>query len=244
MGFGDDDLPVGDFPASDPRYADFSAEDANIIRKVWRYTVTSPERIHALIEAITHIVGNEIPGDIVECGVWRGGSMMACALTLLRGGHEDRTLWLYDTFAGMTKPGTADVQFDGTSAEIEFERRRLSDVSSTWAAATLDDVRSNILGTGYPEANIRFIEGPVEQTIPAASPERIALLRLDTDWYESTRHELEHLYPRLVSGGVMIIDDYGHWRGSGKATDEYLASLTPFPFLHRIDYSARLVIKR
>src|ERR1051325_10354963 len=87
------------------------------------------------------------------------------------------------------------------------------------------------------------LEGTVEETIPAQAPERIALLRLDTDWYESTRHELVHLYPRLVPGGVLIIDDYGHWEGARKAVDEYIAQNNLRLFLNRIDYAGRLAIK-
>lgn len=242
-GFGDDDLVIGQFPEHDPRYADFSPEDVATIQAVWRYTVTSPERIHALIRSVEHVLASHIAGDFVECGVWRGGSMMAVARTLLARGCDDRTLWLYDTFAGMTRPGPEDVGYDGVPAHLEFERRRISDESSTWAAASTADVRANLASTGYPGARLRFVEGPVERTVPVTAPDRIAVLRLDTDWYVSTRHELEHLYPRLVPGGVLIIDDYGHWRGAGKAADEYLAGLRPRPFLHRVDYSARLLVK-
>ena len=78
-------------------------------------------------------------------------------------------------------------------------------------------------GTGYPPERIHFVRGPVEETLPAGAPDEIALLRLDTDWYESTRHELEHLYPRLAAGGVLLVDDYGHWEGARKAVDEYFA---------------------
>lgn len=243
VGFGSDDLVIGQFDPDGERHADFSAQDVDTIRAVWRYTVTSPERIHALIRAVEHVVENDIAGDVVECGVWRGGSMMAAALTLLRLGVKDRTLWLYDTYAGMTQPGPDDVGYDGVPARLEFDRRRITAESSTWAAASLDDVRASLSGTGYPESALRFVLGPVERTIPATVPNSIALLRLDTDWYASTRHELQHLYPRLVSGGILIVDDYGHWRGAGKATDDYLAQLRPRPFLHRVDYTARLIIK-
>ena len=242
-GFGKDDLAIGTFPRDDPRYADFSPADVDTVETVWRYTVTSPERIYALIRGVEHIHVNNIPGDIVECGVWRGGSMMTVARTLLALGVENRMLWLYDTFAGMTRPGPEDVDLHGLAARDEFERRRISEDRSTWAMASLSDVHENVASTGYPDSQVRMVEGPVERTIPASIPARIALLRLDTDWYASTAHELQFLYPRLARGGVLIVDDYGHWRGSGKATDEYLASLDPRPFLHRIDYSARMIVK-
>jgi O-methyltransferase len=97
--------------------------------------------------------------------------------------------------------------------------------------------------TGYDKQKVHFHQGKVELTIPAAAPDQIALLRLDTDWYESTRHELEHLYPRLSPGGILIIDDYGHWSGARKATDEYIEKYAPSLFLARIDYTGRIAVK-
>jgi len=104
-------------------------------------------------------------------------------------------------------------------------------------------VRRNMLGTRYPEKKIHLIKGKVEDTVPQHAPEKIALLRLDTDWYESTKHELVHLYPRLVPNGVLIIDDYGHWQGAREAVDEYFAGQKFKPLLNRLDYTGRLVIK-
>jgi O-methyltransferase len=112
-----------------------------------------------------------------------------------------------------------------------------------WCIASLDDVRANLLSTGYPANQIHFVPGKVEQTIPKTLPERLALLRLDTDWYESTKHELEHLYPRLSNDGVLIIDDYGHWRGAREAVDEFFLR-SRHPLLHRLDYTGRLMLKR
>jgi hypothetical protein len=85
--------------------------------------------------------------------------------------------------------------------------------------------------------------GKVEDTIPADIPEKIALLRLDTDWYESTKHELIHLFPRLQKGGVLIIDDYGFWKGARKAVDEYFAENNIQILLNRIDDTGRMAIK-
>jgi hypothetical protein len=107
-------------------------------------------------------------------------------------------------------------------------------VPNEWCVAGVQSVRKNVLSTGYPEEKLHLVQGKVEDTLPAAAPERIALLRLDTDWYESTRHELVHLYPRLVPNGVLIIDDYGDWVGAKEAVDE---------FLSRMDNTGRLIIK-
>jgi len=185
-----------------------------------------------------------VRGDFVECGVWRGGSVMMMAATLLRCGDTTREVWLYDTFDGMTAPSEDDVQaMSGRlAAEILSEQQRTAD-NPFWGVSPREVVERNLRGTRYPFDRFRFIEGDVAATIPASAPEEIALLRLDTDWYASTRHELEQLYPRLVTGGVLIIDDYGYWRGARKATDEFFATLRPRPLLHRIDYTGRICVK-
>jgi hypothetical protein len=220
---------------------DIDAGTRSVIDRVGPFTMTSPERIAALRDAIAHVCRHRIAGDVVECGVWRGGSMMVAALTLLELG-ERRPLHLFDTFDGMPPPANVDRDFTGhAAADILATEDRAT--GTTWAASGLDDVRRNVLGTGYPAELVRFVPGRVEETVPAAAPDRIAVLRLDTDWYESTRHELEHLYPRLAVGGVLIIDDYGHWQGARRAVDEYLAETGARLFLSRIDYTGRLAVK-
>lgn len=224
-----------------PLPPDIDDDARAILETVGPFTMTSPERIVALRDAVRHVCRHGIVGDIVECGVWRGGSMMAAALSLLELG-ERRTLHLFDTFDGMPPPGEADRDIAGTTAAglLAAEDRLTGD---TWAFSPLADVRANLLSTGYPQERVRFVPGRVEETIPAHAPAEIAILRLDTDWYESTRHELEHLFPRLAVGGVLIIDDYGHWQGARRAVDEYLAASQARLFLARIDYTGRLAIK-
>jgi O-methyltransferase len=226
-----------------PYPPDFSPLSRDIIPRVKPFTMTGQDRINALVEAVRYVVTNGIPGAMVECGVWRGGSCMAMALALKQLGDETRELWLYDTYAGMNAPGAKDVSIYGKAADEELSETRKQAGDSIWCLASLDDVRSNVLGTGYPAERVHFIEGMVERTIPARMPDRIALLRLDTDWYESTRHELTHLFPLLAPNGVLIIDDYGHWEGQRRAVDEYIAEHKLCAFLSRIDYTARLMIK-
>jgi hypothetical protein len=226
-----------------PFPADFTERHVEVIKRVKGRTVTTDERLFGLIEAVRHVLANGVPGAFVECGVFMGGSSMAMALTLLAEGVDDREIHLFDTFEGMPEPGEKDVDLWGKPAVRRFSRERLSDVSSTWTSCPLDAVREAMFTTGYPKERIHFVKGLVEETIPGQAPESIALLRLDTDWYQSTKHELNHLYPRVPPGGVVIIDDYGHFRGAKEAADEYFAELQISPYLHRMDYTGRLFVK-
>lgn len=213
-------------------------------QRVTAATMTSTERMHALYQAINYASDADVGGDIVECGVWRGGSSMLSALTLLARGDTSRTLWLYDTFEGMVAPGELDVTFDGVSARTLLEtQERTAGAVNDWCVAPIEEVRANMDATGYPRERVRLVEGNVEDTIPAEVPDTIAVLRLDTDWFESTWHELVHLYPRLVSGGVLIVDDYGWWRGAREAVDRYLAEHEIRMLLTRVDDTARMGVK-
>ncbi|MDP1561081.1 MAG: TylF/MycF/NovP-related O-methyltransferase [Pirellulaceae bacterium] len=208
-------------------------------------TMTSPERIFGLCQAVDHVLKAEVPGDFVECGVWRGGSSVAMIRSLLNHDVRSRDLWLYDTFEGMSSPTDHDVDCFGNPAANLLDRDREDRVAPTsvWCEASLEDVQSNVGRCGYPRDKMHFVQGKVEDTIPQQIPDQIALLRLDTDWFESTWHELTHLYPRLVPGGILIIDDYGHWQGCRQAVDQYLAAHAPDLFLHRLDYTGRLAVK-
>jgi hypothetical protein len=221
---------------------DLDPSIAETVRAVGPYTLTSAQRIATLCEAVSYVVQNRIPGDIVECGVWKGGSMMAVARTLIGHGDQSRHLYLYDTFEGMTAPTDKDVSLLGHAATDLLKTESKSDPSSVWCVSPLEGVQEALGSVGYDASKMHFVKGRVEVTIPREMPERIALLRLDTDWYESTRHELEHLYPRLSVGGVLIIDDYGHWRGARQAVDEYMREHGML-LLHRIDYSGRCAVK-
>jgi O-methyltransferase len=218
-------LPA-DRPASDAkrgkraRRRHYDEEAWQTMRAVEHRTMTSSPKLFALILATRHVVDHRIPGAIVECGVWRGGSMQAVARTLLARDVRDRDLHLYDTFEGMPPPTEKDRRHDGRLASRILERKPKA--GRYWAIASLDDVRAGMAETGYPSERIHLHPGLVEDTIPAQAPDRISLLRLDTDWYESTRHELEHLYDRMPSGGVLIFDDYGYWQGARRAVDEFL----------------------
>ena len=227
-----------------PLPADYDDAVVDTIVRVRRHTMTSPARIDALTNSVEHVVSSKTPGAFAECGVWRGGSMMAVALTLLRLGETNRELYLFDTYSGMTEPSDRDVDsaYDGFSLSRMWQRR--TGHARGWHRVPAERVRQAMASTGYPLERVHLVEGPVEGTLPAAAPSEIALLRLDTDWYASTTHALEHLYPRLVPGGVLLLDDYGHYPGARRAVDEYLAANGEQLLLHRIDYTGRVAVKR
>ena len=200
-------------------FVDTPVFDAETYRMVKPFTMTSRSRVLELCSATRYVVRHNIPGAFVECGVWRGGSVMAVLRTLVDCGVKDRDVYLFDTFEGMVQPGAQD---GAKEREIHSTQVR-PDGSTDWCRSETDEVRKNLMTCGYPMERIHFVKGRVEQTIPGAAPKPIALLRLDTDWYESTKHELVHMYPTLVSGGVLILDDYGTWQGAYKAVTEYFA---------------------
>jgi hypothetical protein len=232
-------------PSRDPP----SPADQAIIRQVRPYTMTNELRIRALLEGVDYVVRAGVEGAFAECGVWLGGSVLAMILRLQQHGVGDRDIFLYDTFEGMTQPGEHDLSdYDepalDTWKRADSESRRPWDFFFKPELFNLDAVRRTLLASGYPASRIHLVKGPVEQTIPAQAPESLALLRLDTDWYESTRHEMQHLYPRIAGGGVLIVDDYGHWQGCRRAVDEYFGSGQARPvLLNRIDYTARIAVK-
>jgi Macrocin-O-methyltransferase (TylF). len=207
------------------------------------FTMTSKARMFALYKSIEYIIKNNIPGDFVECGVWRGGSSMLIAYTLQKFGVTDRNIWLYDTFEGMSAPTENDADIAGNRAEDLLMKASKENQNSVWCFSSLDEVKQNLKSTNYPENLIHFIQGKVEDTIPLHTPSSISLLRLDTDWYESTKHEMKYLFPLLMQKGVIIIDDYGHWVGAKKAIDEYLEEKNIALLLNVIDYTGRIAVK-
>ncbi|MDX3502861.1 macrocin O-methyltransferase [Streptomyces sp. ATCC51928] len=219
---------------------DYDDEAKEIIRAVKPYSMTSPERLNAFILATRHIARHNIPGDIVECGVWRGGSMQACARTLLSVGETERDLYLFDTYEGMTPPTAEDLRRDGRPAQELLDAQGKD--RPIWAVASLEDVKAGFENIPYPKERVHYVQGRVEDTVPAQAPEQISILRLDTDWYASTKHELDHLYGRLVSGGVLLIDDYGYWQGSRQAVDEFLDKTGEQLLLLRMD-EGRIAVK-
>lgn len=224
--------------------SDFTATEISLIDSVIDYTMTSPERLVSLSRAVDYIEFNKIEGDVVECGVWKGGSMMLVAKKLLELNNSSRKLYLFDTYEGMTSPSDNDIDLTNKSAkEIYVNEDTKFNENNEWCFSSVEDVKNNLRTTLYPENNTFFIKGKVEETLPDKNIQKIALLRLDTDWYESTKHELETLYDKLQIGGLLIIDDYGHWAGAKKAVDEFIKTNNISLFLNRVDYTCRIAIK-
>jgi hypothetical protein len=238
---------VAESPAADP-FGGLSDADRAIIERAMPYTMTGVPRLQSVVDSVRYCLARDVPGAFAECGVWRGGSVLAMILTLQDLGVSDRDIHLFDTFEGMTAPTEHDVSSLDPPALETWQDARSRD-ERPWSGMfssdvfNEEDVRHTVLSTGYPAERVHFVRGPVEQTLPSRAPASVALLRLDTDWYESTRHELEHLYPRLADGGVLIIDDYGHWDGARRAVDEYFATTAPPLLLCRIDYTGRIAVK-
>lgn len=222
-------------------------EFAQLWEKVAPFTMTSPERGFALWTAVNHVIDSGIPGAFVECGVWKGGSSMLIALTLLQRDVRNREIFLFDTFEGMTEPGPQDLDIHGNHAsDLMTGSSGAALAELVKASAGLDDVRAAIASTGYDMRLVHFIKGDVKKTLPETQTLRICLLRLDTDFYDSTLAELRHLYPRLATGGALIVDDYGHWRGARQAVDDYFAAPEhgfSRPILWAVDYTGVCGVK-
>jgi hypothetical protein len=221
---------------ADPQFLD-------IYERCKDYTMTSVERLYALYKGVEYVVKAGIEGDFVETGVWRGGSCMLIAETLMALSDRARRIFLFDTFEGHPKPDAEkDIDIWGNRAIEDWERHQAT--SEAWGYASLDETRANLAQTGYPTDRIVFFKGMVEETIPQiVEVGPLALMRLDTDWYQSACVSLKHLFPRLAEGGVLIMDDYGHYKGQQQALDEYLAATGQHLLLNRIDYSCRVAIK-
>lgn len=214
------------------RYLDLDGDFWPLYDLCHKYTMTSIERLYDLHKSVEYVIRAGIHGGIIECGVWKGGSMMMVAATL-KALSAIRPLFLFDTFEGLPPPDAErDVDLLGQSA---IDRWR-----PEWAKGSLGEVQTHLALTGYPHDRINFIGGMVEDTLlKFDSP--VAIARLDTDWHSSTKVELEVLWPLISPGGLLIIDDYGHWQGARQATDEFFANKPNK--LVRIDYSCRVVQK-
>jgi hypothetical protein len=202
-----------------PAYLD--PEFSPLYKKYCTKTMIPWQGLYAAYSAAKHVAINNIPGAIVECGVWKGGCMAIMAETLAKHGSVNRDLYLYDTFAGMSEPSEKDAHSSGELDVMGVYNDHKKDGYVDWCYGPYEDVEALMKSLALPAAQFHLVKGKVEETIPGTLPKKIALLRLDTDWYESTLHELDHLFPLLQEGGFLLVDDYGSWAGAKKAVDEY-----------------------
>jgi O-methyltransferase len=215
--------------------------EREVIEKATEQTSSTASAQWAFLQAIKHVETHGILGDIVECGVWKGGNLVIAALMRKQMGF-DRQIWGYDTFTGMTEPSDFDVKPGfAVNAREKFKSLVKGGVVD-WCYVPIEDVEATLRAT-CGDVDIKLIKGDVMETLRDESkvPNKISILRLDTDFYESTKVELEILYPRVPSGGVVIIDDYGIWQGSKKAVDEYFGA--DLPWLHYVNRGVRLFVK-
>jgi O-methyltransferase len=233
-------------PLKDQTYVDFTEMEKSIYLLSHKDLQGSADAVISLIRSVQYVVENDIPGVFVECGVYKGGNIEVMIRTLQHLGIENRDIYLYDTFVGMPRPDDVDDEGLGDTLRSGWQQHRTEvdgDAGSVWMRGEIETVRNRIAPLNYPADRLHFIKGMVEHTIPRTLPDKIALLRLDTDFYASTKHELVHLYPRLCQQGILIIDDYGALPGCRRAVHEYAAEYKPRWFLNRVDAHVRLVVK-
>jgi len=222
---------------------ELTPDEKKLINLVKSYTMTPQIRIYSLIKALKHINQKKILGDYVECGVWKGGNIILFKKIMELSNDYSRKIFAYDTFEGMTEPDENDFDISKNLNAKFLMNNDKDKKTNIWGVCSLENVKDNIQSNAKNIDNIKFIKGPVEQTLAVQInlPEKISLLRLDTDWYSSTKKELEILYKKVSPGGIIIIDDYGHWGGSKKAVDEFFSN--KYVWMHYIDYACRLIIK-
>jgi hypothetical protein len=205
------------------------AEFARLYRTVRPYTMSGNARLRGLYDAVHHALSHDIPGDVVECGAARGGSAALMGLTL-RARDSRRRLWLLDTFEGLPAPTQNDPDFEIAKLYTGMCRGTLDEVSALFHRLDIAD-------------RTVFVKGLFQDTLPSAAVGPIAVLHLDGDWYESVKVCLDRLYDQVSSGGVIQIDDYGHWKGARAAVDEFMRRRKLTIPLSRLDYTGRQLIK-
>jgi hypothetical protein len=206
-------------------------------------------------EAIKYILENNIGGAIIECGVQAGHIEDLWITELLKQNNTFRDIYMYDTFAGLVKPTEHDytcenntsLKMNADETLVYWKNSIIDDKTNAWCYAPLDYVKNRLNATGYPQDKLHYIVGDVMETLKDKSniPEKIAILRLDTDWYESSKYELEQMYNNVVPGGVIIFDDYYFWEGQRRATDEFFKSINvTYDFVDICNEKTAAIIKK
>jgi O-methyltransferase len=174
-------------------------------------TMVGAKRLDNLHACIETVLADGVPGDFIETGVWRGGSVILMRAILRAHDITDRTVWVADSFAGLPKPDAE--RYPADAGDRHWTHREL--------VVSLEQVRANFERYGLLDNQVRFLEGWFKDTLPVAPIERLAVARLDGDMYESTMDAIEALYPKLQPGGFLIVDDYGEVPACRRATHDY-----------------------
>ena len=212
------------------------------------FSMTGFDRMFFLIKAINQIHIDNVEGDFVECGVWRGGNLILFQKLIEKLNIKNKKIFAYDTFEGMTTPGNSDFSVNNEKALNIINNLKKKNIDPAknivLAKCDLENVKYNYYKNTKKNNNLILIKGDVEKTLKIKKnlPKKISILRLDTDWYKSTKIELETLFPLLSKNGILIIDDYGYWKGSKKAVDNYFKKKQIN--LIKIDFTSRYLFKR
>ena len=207
-------------------YPELEEHEENFCLDVYNssLTLTSLESLKLLAISAKYVKKVNIVGDFVETGIWRGGSSIVAKYVL----GDSRTFYLYDTFEGMTEPSDFDYRIGESSAEKTKQKWKAlrTTTGNKWVAASLSEVENNFKRYKLLDTKIKLIKGDVRITLESLQnlPKVISILRIDTDFYDSTLISLKKLWPLLTSGGIMILDDYAHWDGARRAVDEFFAA--------------------
>lgn len=243
--FGYEIISNNDWLKKNENYiAEVSTKESAILNEIKDYTMTSIPSQWCLMQSINHVIRNNVEGSFVECGIFRGGNIILMS-KLLEEHKVEKKIFAFDTFQGMPLPEKIDFDLRGNSSIDKFTKlQNFESEGSQWCHCDIENVKNNIkkFNVNYLQ-NVNFIKGKVEKTLLDFKnlPKKISLLRLDTDFYSSTKVELNILFPLLEKNGILIVDDYGHFMGAKKAVDEFFYEKKVW--FHRVDYSTRLLIK-
>jgi O-methyltransferase len=207
---------------------DASLREQGLDWPLFGFTMVGTKRLDNIQRCIKDVLRNQIPGDFVETGVWRGGSCIFVKALFRHYGAGDRVVWCCDSFAGLPTPTSQDLSIDPVS---DFSDR-------TFMVASQDQVALNFKRFGLLDQNVRFVKGWFSETLPTAPIDKIAVLRMDGDLYESTMDALTNLYHKISVGGFVIVDDYRSWPGCRKAVDEFRKQQEITSALQNIDAHA------
>ncbi len=200
-----------------------------LYRKIRPFSMMSHARLHGIYSGVAHVLHRGIPGALVECGTARGGCAALMGLVCQQW-KQPRDLWVFDTFEGLPPPSQNDPEYE------------LAKSKAGTCRGEYEEVRGLLESLGVMD-RAHLVKGLFQDTVPTSDVQQIALLHLDGDWYESTRVCLEHLYDKVSPGGIIQIDDYGHWAGSRKALHEFLEARNIHVDLKYLDYTGRQFIK-